>query len=213
MSVRVSIVLAVRDDAQRLHRSIQSIQQQTCEDWELIVVDDGSRDDSLATAVTLADQDRRIRVIAGARAGVAPARNLGMAKATAPWIGVADSDDYWHPEKLERQLAFLDAKPHVGVAGTAGYRVSATGSLLTTYDLGPTSTEAFERHRETATPFALIHASVLFRRAFYQRLGGYPCDYPLGLDLAYFNLRLAPHTQVLTLPERLVYAEIRPDSV
>ena len=213
MPALVSIVLAVRDDAQRLPRSVQSIKDQTFEDWELIVVDDGSRDDSLAIAEAFAAGDSRIRVVAGERAGVAPARNLAMEKACGRWIAVADSDDFWHPEKLERQLEFLAANPSVGLTGTSGYRLSAGARRLSTYDLGPTSLEEFRQHREAATPFGLIHASVLFRRNLLEQLGGYPTDYPLGLDLAYFNLRLAPHTDVLTLPERLVSAEIRPDSI
>jgi glycosyltransferase involved in cell wall biosynthesis len=213
MSALVSIVLAVRDDAQRLPRSVQSIKDQTFEDWELIVVDDGSQDESLATAETLAAGDPRIRVVASDPIGIAPARNLGMANAAGTWIAVIDSDDLWHPRKLERQLAFAAENPNFGVIATAGYRLSATGRRLGTYDVGPASLEEFRRLRASATPFGLIHASVLIRRDLVEKLGGYPCDYPLGEDLAYFNLRLAPYTDIVMMSERLVSAEIRPDSI
>jgi glycosyltransferase involved in cell wall biosynthesis len=213
MPPAVSIIMAVRDDAQRLPRTLRSIANQSFEDWELIVIDDGSVDGSLAAAEKIAAGDLRIRVVQGERVGIAHSRNRGMAEATGRWLAVADSDDLWHPRKLELQLAFLADHPSVGLLGCYGYRIAASGKRLGTFDLGPRSIQEFERHRETATPFGLIHASALFQRQLFEQAGGYPCDYPLGLDLAYFNLRLAPHTDVMTMPDRLVFIEVRPDSV
>ena len=209
----ISIIMAVRNDAQRLPRTLDTIVRQSFQDWELIVIDDGSADGSRKVAERIAAVDPRIRVIAGRRSGIGPSRNRAMQDARGEWIAVADSDDLWHPEKLERQLAFLRDHPSVGLLGTYGYRISGTGRRLGTFDLGPRSLAEFEQHRVRAEPFGLIHASALFRRDLVELAGGYPTDYPLGLDLAYFNLRLAPHTNVLALPERLVFIEVRPDSV
>lgn len=213
MNPLVSVVLPVHNDAVRLERAVESIRAQTFADWDLWIVDDGSTDDTPAVARSLAQRDSRVRVLHQEKAGEARARNWGMKEATGTWIAVQDSDDSWHPERLERQLAFVETHPSVGVVASYGYRVSAAGTVLGVYDLGPTSLEEFRRIRGTDEPLALIHASVLMRRDIVGRSRGYPEDYPLSTDLAFFNLRMAPLTDIMVLRDRLVSLEIRPDSI
>ena len=209
----ISIVLSVYNDSDRLARSVASIQCQTVGDWELIIIDDGSTDDTHTAATELVRRDQRIRVLQTEHSGPGAARNRGVSHALGKWIAVQDSDDVWHPERLERQIAFLSSHPSIGVLGGYGYRVSATGKKLGVYDLGPTSIEEFHNIRERGEIFALIHPSVLMRRDLVQMTKGYPTDYPLGEDLAFFNLRMAPLADIVVLPERLVSVEIRPESI
>jgi hypothetical protein len=98
----VSVVIPCYNRAHLIGRSIQSALGQTVVPDEIIVVDDGSTDGSAAVARTFGS---RMRVIEQENAGAAAARNRGIAAASGEWIAFLDSDDEWHPEKLQRQLA------------------------------------------------------------------------------------------------------------
>ena len=102
----VSVVLPALDREATIAAAIRSVLRQTWDDFELIVVDDGSTDGTVAAARAVADP--RLRVIElGRTGGVSAARNAGIAEARAPWVAFQDSDDEWLPEKLERQMARL----------------------------------------------------------------------------------------------------------
>ena len=102
----VSLVMANYNGARHLAEAIASAQYQTLTDWELILVDDASTDDSRAVAVALAQADPRIRVLAQARnRGAAAARNRALDAARGAWIAVVDSDDVMLPTRLERLVA------------------------------------------------------------------------------------------------------------
>lgn len=107
----VAVVMPVYNAAATLAATIASVAAQDCADFELIAIDDGSRDDSLALLHRLAADDPRIRVLARANGGVSSARNLGVAAATAPLIAFLDADDLWDPGKLSAHLALHRARP------------------------------------------------------------------------------------------------------
>ena len=103
---RVSVIMPAYRCAGTISESIRSVQAQTLFDWELLIVDDGNRDDTPAVIDSFAKADPRIRVIClPDNGGVANARNVGVRAAVAEWIAFLDSDDMWLPDKLERQLA------------------------------------------------------------------------------------------------------------
>lgn len=110
----VSIVMPAYNAAASLAESVHSVLQQTYQQWELIVVDDGSADASVAIARRLAAQDERIRVIVqGENRGIAEARNTGIDAACGQYLSFLDSDDLWLPHKLSVQVEFLQAR-HAG---------------------------------------------------------------------------------------------------
>jgi succinoglycan biosynthesis protein ExoO len=99
----VSVIMANYNGARHLEEAIQSVRRQSMADWELILVDDASTDDSLRIADRLARADPRIRVLAQAQnRGPAAARNRALASARGAWIAIADSDDVMLPARLER---------------------------------------------------------------------------------------------------------------
>ncbi|MDR1962016.1 MAG: glycosyltransferase [Gracilibacteraceae bacterium] len=95
---RVSVIMPVRDAAPFLGRSVGSVLAQTLDDLELILIDDGSTDDSPALCDAWAARDSRVRVLHQENRGPGPARNAGLAAAAGEYIGFADSDDYALPE-------------------------------------------------------------------------------------------------------------------
>lgn len=99
-----SIITPTYNSVDFVQETIQSVQAQTLADWELIVVDDGSVDDTVAIVRTEADSDARIKLLAGAEnRGAAVARNTGIEEAGGRYIAFLDSDDLWFPTKLETQ--------------------------------------------------------------------------------------------------------------
>jgi len=105
---KISIITPVFNCATFLSETILSVKAQTFKNWELILIDDFSDDDSLKIARTFEKADKRIRVIVlSENAGPAGARNKGIEEANGRYISFLDSDDLWLPEKLERQLSFM----------------------------------------------------------------------------------------------------------
>lgn len=104
----VSVVMPAHNSQSSVAESVQSVLAQTCQDWELIIVDDASHDGTLTQARRFASDDPRIRVVAlEHNVGVAEARNRGIAAATGQYLAFLDSDDLWLPNKLETQIGFM----------------------------------------------------------------------------------------------------------
>lgn len=108
----VTVVTPSYNAEKLIGRTIQSVLDQTWQDWELLVIDDCSTDSTREVVTAYALQDARIRLIALDNNHGAPAapRNIGVREAKGHWIAFLDADDIWHPEKLALQLAAADAK-------------------------------------------------------------------------------------------------------
>lgn len=104
----VSIVMPSYNSERFIAESIKSVQLQTYGDWELLVVDDCSKDGTVAIAEAIAKDDPRIHVFSNElNSGAACSRNRALREAKGDWIAFLDSDDLWKPEKLKKQLAFM----------------------------------------------------------------------------------------------------------
>jgi len=113
---RVSAIIIFLDEERFMGEAIASVMAQTFEDWELILVDDGSRDRSGQMARDAAERDARVRCIShrdGLNLGMSASRNAGVAAARGDLIAFLDADDVWVPEKLAEQVAIFDASPEV----------------------------------------------------------------------------------------------------
>lgn len=107
----VSVVMPAYNAARYIEGSIRSVMAQTVTDWELIVVDDCSDDDTCRIVQTLAAADPRIRLVRSeANSGVAKTRNRAMDLARGQYVAFLDSDDIWYPKKLEKQIALMEDK-------------------------------------------------------------------------------------------------------
>src|SRR5689334_11102780 len=115
---RVTVVTPVYNGAAFLREAIDSILQQTFTDFEYLIIDDGSTDATPDLLREAARVDGRIRVVTREAAGVAVARNTGLSLARADLIAHQDADDLSLPDRLARQVAFLDAHPEVVMVGT-----------------------------------------------------------------------------------------------
>ena len=112
MAGLVSIIMPSYNTAPYIAGSIQSVIDQTYKDWELIIVDDCSTDNTDEVITSL--HDERIRYFKNERnGGAAVSRNKALRKAKGKWIAFLDSDDLWNPEKLEKQIAFMKENGYV----------------------------------------------------------------------------------------------------
>lgn len=124
----VSIIMPCHNDAPFIREAISSVLAQTYEDWELILVDDGSTDDTISIA-GLEFKDERIHIYRNeVNMGAAYSRNIGIDRANGKYIAFLDSDDYWYPTKLEKQVEFME---------TNGYLFSAHHYYQSRNDLEP----------------------------------------------------------------------------
>jgi len=127
MAELTSIITPCYNAAAYLEACIESVRQQVCQDWEMIIVDDASRDNSLTIARRYQEMDPRIRVIAlSANRGVVGARNAALERAKGRYIAFLDSDDRWLPSKLELQLKAV-ASSGAAVCYSSYYSIDAAG--------------------------------------------------------------------------------------
>lgn len=125
----VSVITPLYNAARYVAECIQSVREQTFSDWEHIIVEDGSQDGSWEAACAAAQGSDRVRLLRqAANSGPAAARNAALAAARGRYFAFLDADDLWLPEKLERQLRFMQAHD-LAISYTRYRRVSPDGSL------------------------------------------------------------------------------------
>lgn len=124
----VSVVMPVYNVARYVEEAIASVLAQTWLDFELIIVDDGSTDDSVARCQRF--DDHRIRIVQQENRGLAGARNTGIRHARGHYIALLDSDDLWSPHKLAAHVAHLDRRPEVGVSYSQSAFIDDAGRPL-----------------------------------------------------------------------------------
>jgi glycosyltransferase involved in cell wall biosynthesis len=159
----VSVIVPAHNAEATVAETIESALQQTHADLEIIVVDDGSSDSTLALCNAYRARDTRIRVISTAQAGVASARNTGIENANGQFIAPLDADDLWHPCKIERQLAcFAGASVDVALVYNWTRRIDMLGRVVETEERN--AIEAWCLHRLLQWNFVGNGSTPLIRR-------------------------------------------------
>ena len=126
----VSIIMPAYRCAAYLPYSVASVRAQSWSNWELLIADDCSPDDTYETAARLAREDERIRLLQTPdNSGPAAARNLALSNARGSYVAFLDSDDLWKPEKLSRQIAFME-RTGAKFSCTAYDRISQDGKRI-----------------------------------------------------------------------------------
>jgi glycosyltransferase involved in cell wall biosynthesis len=161
---KISVVIPAYNAARFLPRCLQSVFAQTLKPDEVIVVDDGSTDNTAAVAAELG-----ARVISHKNSGVSATKNAGIRNASGEWIALLDADDMWAPEKLERQIASIQPNTVLVYTGTRifddnGVRGEARG-------IDATSAKKMPRYRNL-----ISNSSVLVRRRTITQGGGFRED-------------------------------------
>jgi hypothetical protein len=197
----VSVLMPVYNAEAFLVEALESLLAQTCRDFELIAIDDGSSDQSPMLLNQFAQQDSRIHInTQPENKGVSQALNIGLRLATGKYLARMDADDINLPQRLEKQVAFLEAHPEVGVLGTAATMIDINGYPLEVMEY-PVSNLPIQWCLCFYCP--IIHPTVMLRREQLLKAGGYTSTFPLAEDYDLWT-RLAPTTQLTNLPEKLL---------
>jgi GT2 family glycosyltransferase len=219
------VVLPTRDRATVVGRAVESVLAQTCSDLELIVVDDGSTDETTAMIRSLGDCRLRVVRLDESR-GPSRARNEGVARSRAALLAFLDSDDEWLPEKLDHQLARMCEDPRVAVVYCRDRRVDDwTGRRA---PIGAALPEG-DVSRMLLRGWNPAFSSVVLRRSVFQDAGGFDPELPAFTDhdlllriaqmggsfAAVADVLVVKHEyggpQISTTPERLLHAFARMD--
>ncbi len=199
--VRASVLMTVFNGQTYVQTAVASALAQAAEEFEVVVIDDGSTDD---TPRILGDfRDPRLRVVHGGRLGRARALNLGIETCASPYVAVLDADDVALPHRLREQVAFLDGNDEVALVGSR-YRpfIDGDGKAIGE-DLLPLDYAAIVRDlKEYRCP--LFHSSVMFRKERVRAVGGYDESLASNEDWdLYVRLALAARVPIANIDARL----------
>ncbi|OAV52719.1 glycosyl transferase family A [Rhizobium sp. WYCCWR10014] len=205
--IQVAVVIPAYNASPYLAQTLQSVIDQTHRALEIVIVDDGSTDDTASICRHFAAGDPRIRIVSTENRGVAAARNTGIEASKSDYIAFLDADDIWHPTYVERMLSALHPLPNTWGAVYALHRhidpegyCTKSGSSLNARDT------IFNRH--LVFRFVGNGSGFMVRRAVFDKIGGYDSSYARqgigGCEDFDFELRTAEHFKIETVPLGLV---------
>lgn len=212
MTPLVSVCMPAFNAGQYLDAAITSIRKQTFKDFELLILDDGSTDDTLKIARRHADQDSRIQVFENERnRGLVYTRNRLLAAASGKLIAAADADDVFVDTRLERQVQFLDSHSDVGIVGSNVCFCDATGNEVR-------QPSNLHTHDEHIRFFLMLGPCVwntvtMYRTRLLKAVGGYDEGLDNGAEDYDMWCRLSKFTKFANLPEVLATVHVHVGSV
>lgn len=210
----VTVITPAYNVGKYIGEAIASVSAQTFEDFEYLLIDDGSVDDTAAVIADHARRDPRIRLIQAAHLGHSAARNRGIREAQAEYIAFLDGDDRWHRRFLHRQVSLLASlPPTVGVVFCRS-RVILENGTLAFYQWQRAGAYDFDEFLIKNNP-ARNGSSLLIRKSCFDEVGGFDEDLPSAADLEMW-LRIAAKSSSPTLwgsKHYLVDWRLRPGSV
>ena len=205
--MRFSVIIPLYNKADTVERAIRSVLGQTCQDFEIIVVDDGSKDDGAEKVERI--RDPRILLIRQANGGVAAARNTGIAHAGCDFITFLDADDEYLPEYLETLSRLIEKFPETSIWGTLYTFQMPDGRKVDPRINGiPADFEGYlKNYFEVASKSAplICTNSVCVRKTALQGIGGFPVGIRSGEDLLTWARLCAEHTLAYSMCSGCLY--------
>jgi glycosyltransferase involved in cell wall biosynthesis len=192
--------MSVHNGNPYLEKAVRSILAQSFEDFEFIIINDGSTDGSRAILDQFGEQDDRVRLVHQPNRGLTPSLNRGLELARGEYIARMDDDDVSCPTRLQRQVHFLEANPGVGVLGGGAKVVDETGEWIGHWIPPKEHGRITWRLLFNA---CFTHPSVMMRRSLIQELGGYADWARYSQDHELWT-RAALKTRLAALPDELI---------
>jgi glycosyltransferase involved in cell wall biosynthesis len=212
----ISVIVPAYNAESTLADTLRSVRNQTYPNIEILVVDDGSTDETAQITSDFASRDSRINLLSKPNGGVASARNFGISHSRGDYIAPIDADDLWHPTKLAKQIEVaLRAEEPLGFVYAFFRRIDAHGNVVSS---GPTRTfRGGVLHQHVYTNFVGNGSSLLLRKSAVLEAGGY--DERLrqrgveGCEDILLQLRIAWHHPIGVVPEYLIGYRQRADAM
>ena len=195
----VSIVMPAHNASSTVDEAVRSILNQTWQNLEFIIVDDGSSDDTVAKLECYEKLDPRVRVCRQEKKGLVAALNLGCRRARGKYIARMDADDNSLPRRIERQVEFLNEHPEIGIAGTWASRMNENGLITGEWRF---STNPQLLKWQHFFGICVIHPTVMMRREIVEKLDFYRAEVVRAEDFDLW-LRASAITEFSNVPEVL----------
>ena len=182
-----TVVIPLYNKERHIGRAIKSVLNQTYQKFEIIVIDDGSTDNSVNEVIKIKDKDDRIRLIKQENRGVSSARNRGIDSAKYDYIGFLDADDVWKPNFLESIKKLIEEYPKAGAYATAYEMKKENGKIIPSvnfYSFEEKWHGIIDDYFKYAIKAPLISASsVVIPKVVFTEIGQFPVDIKRGEDL------------------------------
>jgi glycosyltransferase involved in cell wall biosynthesis len=209
---RVSVVLPVFNGAATLAQALDSVTGQTFGDFEVIAVDDGSRDATPEILQRHAGTDKRVVVISTPNRGLVSALNTALDAASGELVARMDADDICQPERFARQVEYLDRTPHAVAVGSQVLLIDAQGTPLSRQPPVGSGTVMRDRCRGFThfppAPPTLPHPSAMIRRESLEEVGRYRRCFAMGSEDRDLWWRLSEVGEIHRIPARLLQYRI-----
>ena len=193
----VSVIIPTYNRAEYIKAAIASVLAQDFDDFEIIIIDDGSTDDTRGIVAAIADE--RIRYLPQENKGRSFARNVALRHATGRYIAFLDSDDCYLPGKLSLQVRYMDANPETGMVYTSAHCIDGTGNRLPAQYLATMSGRIYQAVA-FFQPVTITLPTVMVRRALMAETGGFDEAMERFEDTDMWR-RLSKRTMIDALPE------------
>lgn len=207
----VSAVMAVYNGEKYLAETIESVLSQDFQDFEFLIIDDGSEDGSKAILSEYGEKDSRIRLISRENRGLTKSLNEGIAMAGGEFIARMDSDDVCHQDRFSKQVHYLKTHPEVVALGGLVRYINASGTPLFVRKLPLNHAEIEQCHFSEWGGF-LVHPSVMMRRSALQAVGGYDESFAKAQDYDLW-FRLSTIGKLANLPEVILDYRYHPGAI
>lgn len=200
--LKLSVIIPLYNKRAYVQRTLESVLAQTYTDYEVIVVDDGSTDDSREVAERLIGGRADWHILHQQNAGVAAARNAGVAASKGECLAFLDADDWWAPTYLERMMDLVATYPEAGLYA-CNYWYVKTGKTHVALDI-PTGYFNYPKTYLEQKSMSVTSISVVMSRKVFDEMGGFPVGIKLGEDFLLWS-KVALRYQVAFLNEPLAY--------
>jgi len=205
---QITVLMPAYNAAGYIHQAISSVLAQTFSDFELLIINDGSTDDTLTIINSF--NDARIRVISQTNGGVADALNMGLKHARADYIARFDADDICYADRLAVQYDFITEHPEYAIVGSGVDYVDVQGNYVFTHTPAACSYAQIKQLSYKVCPF--IHSGVFYRKHIVTDAGGYN-EHAYTFEDHFLWANILKHQQACNLPQALIKVRLNPESV
>ncbi len=164
----VSVLITVYNDEKHIGTAVESILNQSFQDFEIVVVDDGSTDNTPMVLQKYSEADNRIKIFSQANSGTTKAANNGLSKSVGKYIARLDSDDYSYSHRLKYEVDFLEKNPNIALIGGGVHIIDVEGRIIGSRNINIKHPKNVLAHR-----CIFQQSDVMFRKEAIMKLGGY----------------------------------------
>jgi glycosyltransferase involved in cell wall biosynthesis len=206
--IKITVLMPAFNAGKYIAEAIRSVLEQTFTDFELLIINDGSTDNTVAEINKF--NDGRIRLIEAGHEGIAPALNRGLLEARGYYIARFDADDICYPDRLRVQYDFMEDHPDYILTGTEAEYIDMNGEYVFTLKYKAYSNDEIHHLDEAICPFS--HVTVMYKRNEVIQAGGYDI-YAYTFEDHLLWLKLIRMGKVCNLPKPYVQVRFNPESL